>query len=64
MEWRPISFDLPHQEVLLWTAGRCAIGILVADAGAGGRNEFMDRWNDSLLPWPTHWMPLPDPPAE
>lgn len=63
MEWRPIDTDLPREEVLLWTGGRCVVGVLVSGSSSeGDRSDFMDSWSDSILPWPSHWMPLPSPP--
>jgi hypothetical protein len=65
MEWRQINDDVPTERVLLWTGAGYAIGILVVDRSSdSGHRHFMEIWNDSLLPSPTHWMPLPDPPAE
>jgi hypothetical protein len=57
MQWKPISDDMPRTAVLLWSAGYCMVGCLVGDAGE--LPAFMDPRNDSLLPWPSHWMELP-----
>jgi hypothetical protein len=52
-EWRPIATAPKEQYVLIWD------GKLIEIAFSAERDG---NW-DTPLP-PTHWMPLPDPPAE
>lgn len=54
MEWQPIA-----------TAPKDGRDVLVFDDGAITiASWFMDLWWDhgEMVPEPTHWMPLPEPP--
>lgn len=70
-EWRPISeyqpqpFDadrwyMPGERVLVWN------GHWVEIAAYGYTAKGQGRWRDTVrrLCYPTHWMPLPEPPAQ
>jgi len=59
--WRMLSDPPPAGDVLIWDGGRCFIGVLVRDAKSA---VFMDPRTSDILPWPTHWMPLPPPPTD
>lgn len=62
-EWRPITPDLPPDELLVWSGGRAVVAVLVTgDTSEGPWREFMDSRTDDLIEWPSHWMPLPPPP--
>lgn len=62
-EWRPVTSDVPHEELLVWSGGRAVVAVLVAGEGPEGPwREFMDARTDDLIDWPTHWMPLPPAP--
>lgn len=65
MEWQPIeTAPMDGSWVLLWDNGRCVIGkwqqivgsYWAWDANASGAPAYE-------IEGPTHWMPLPDPPA-
>jgi hypothetical protein len=60
VRWTAISEALPDGEVLIYCAGEYRLGVLVdGDADPG----FMDIHSSDMLPWPSHWMPLPRPPS-
>lgn len=62
--WHSTTGELPAGELLVWSSGRCVVAVLVSGQDdTGAWREFMDVRNDELIEWPTHWMPLPSPPA-
>ncbi|WP_165357615.1 DUF551 domain-containing protein [Sphingosinicella sp. CPCC 101087] len=64
MQWTSINDSQPSEEVLIFTKGGCRIAVLVKDpADNSDVGDFMDPKSGDLLPWPTHWMPLPSPPS-
>lgn len=60
--WISTESALPGQEVLVWTGRRFAIA--APATRADGSRFFMDAHTDKMLAWPSHWMPLPNPPAD
>ena len=65
MQWRPVTPDVPSDDVLLWIGGRCVVGCLIQGiTGSETWRVFMDSRTDDLLPWPSYWMPLPEAPPE
>jgi hypothetical protein len=61
--WTKVSTDIPAEEILIWSGGRCVVAVLVSGSDENGEwKEFMDARTDDLLEWPTHWMPLPGAP--
>jgi hypothetical protein len=63
-QWSPIEDPPPPgSAVLIWIDGAFAIAILVEGEDAGGHwRVFMDSRSDEILPWPSHWLPLPPAP--
>lgn len=63
-DWSPIAVDPPAgTPVLIWIEQSCSVALLVEGSDAKGSwRVFMDPRSDEALPWPTHWMPLPQPP--
>lgn len=77
MEWQPIeTAPKDRRYVLLWNGGEVGIGSFQAwERDANGRviglehTSLEDAWIRAgegfyVEPPPTHWMPLPAPPAE
>ncbi len=64
MRWIPTSKALPEREALLWSGGRCRIGVLVSATRGDPAPVFMDSNSDELLAWPSHWFELPPPPQQ
>lgn len=64
--WIPVAQCPPvGLEVLIWSNGACAIAVCVDGANEDGPwRVFMDARSDEILPWPSHWMPLPPAPPE
>lgn len=62
MTWIPVEHSLPSAEALILAEGVYYLAILVADPD-GGEPAFLDIHSSDLLPWPSHWMELPPPPA-
>lgn len=56
-EWQPISTAPKAERVLVWGNGPVRFGYL----------DALDNWRAThhgpLRSAPTHWMPLPEPPA-
>ena len=64
-EWMEVGDDLPEEEdVLVWSGGFAVVGSLLIERGPDGREvrSFMDVLGNEILPWPTHWMRIPQPP--
>lgn len=62
-DWQPIitaPWRDPKARVLIWTKHR-ALEIGYNDVG-GAHQRWRDMEGDELV-HPTHWMPLPEPPA-
>ena len=61
MKWIAITERLPTGPGLVHAGGECYLAELVDrnSASAG----FIELHTSDLLPWPTHWMPRPAPPA-
>ena len=61
MNWIATSDRLPTGPVLVHANGECYLAELVGKnrATAG----FIELHTSDLLPWPSHWMPQPAPPA-
>lgn len=59
--WIPVSKRLPkpYESVLAWVGG--GLEILFIETRLDGSNP---RWNKVFSSDPTHWMPLPEPPAQ
>lgn len=62
MNWVAISEGLPTGPVLVWADGEVYVAVLVG-GHADPERAFMDIHSSDLLPWPTHWRKLPEPPA-
>lgn len=62
MRWIATSDDLPSEEVLVLVDDGYHVAVLVEEDSESGA-AFMDVHSSDLLPWPTHWMRLPPPPA-
>jgi hypothetical protein len=63
MDWKPVTPEVPHHDILLWADGRCVVGCLVEGVARGKTwRVFMDPRTDDLLPWPSWWTELPEPP--
>lgn len=59
MEWEPIE-TAPREEfkdLILFNGGNVC-------AGHYWEGYFVDSMGDYIEPQPTHWMPLPKPPAD
>ena len=59
--WQPIETMPDCVEVLVWARGWESPSIGFASDGVGPYDPISGGEFD---PWPTHWMPLPPPPAE
>ncbi len=62
MNWISVKDRLPdnHQEVMICTESGIRVEIFYSDA-----EQFLDsHCYETLLKYVTHWMPLPDKPAE
>jgi hypothetical protein len=59
--WISIRSKLPDSEALVWTSGRFAVASLFTRPD--GSRAFMETHTDCVLEWPSHWMPLPQPPV-
>ena len=58
-DWVSTRQALPSGEALVVTSdGRFWLAVLVRD-GSDDDGVFMEARSCDLLPWPTHWMPLP-----
>ena len=64
LSWVTVGDDIPTGDVLGWTGGKAVVGSMLADRRADGTEfqSFMDVLGNEVLPWPTHWMRLPQPP--
>ncbi len=60
LSWIAISDRQPSGDVLIFADGQYYLAVLIADPPAPG---FVDIHSCDLLPWPSHWMALPDPPT-
>ena len=62
MEWHPIE-TAPSglNDFLLWNGERVFLGWLSEDGWHDATNQ--DHHDEPEQPQPTHWMPLPSPPA-
>jgi hypothetical protein len=59
--WISTDLCLPIGEVLILAEGRYAVAILLRGGDdPADRGVFMDARNCDFLPWPSHWMPLPE----
>ena len=64
-EWIPIETAPPCGPVLVFSDGTCVVATVVDGIGPDGAwRVFMDPRNDEILPSPTHWMTLPNPPRD
>ena len=73
MEWQPIdTFILPtkngedSEAVLIWDGYRCAVSHCTSYTGSSPMwwiDESYGYNEDGEIHNPTHWMPLPAPPA-
>jgi hypothetical protein len=61
MKWTAVSEGLPDEAALIFADGAYYLAVLV-----GGTSDpvFMELHSSDLLPWPSHWMSLPPPPAD
>jgi hypothetical protein len=63
MNWISLAVEVPRHEVLVWSEGKYFVAILVpSQSGADNAGDFMDVNSSNLLPWPSHWAELPEPP--
>ncbi len=71
-DWQPIAtapisgdpFTEPQDYVLLWNGQHVGVGAIHSEEYAeevGSR--YWDEGGQSIMPEPTHWMPLPAPPS-
>lgn len=60
--WISMSSELPSGDALVWSGGRIAVASLTTRPD--GTAFFMEAHTDCMLEWPSHWMPLPGPPAD
>ena len=59
MKWIAVTEALPSDAALICADGVYYLAVLV---GFAADSVFMDLHSSDLLPWPSHWMPLPGPP--
>ncbi len=65
LEWISIETLPTRQEVLVWSAGKYHVACLLEGIGKDGPwRVFMDARSDEVIATPSHWMPLPEPPAD
>ena len=65
--WMRVGEDVPEgEDVLVWSAGKAVVGSLLVERRPDGTESrsFMDVLGNEILPWPTHWMRLPQPPQD
>lgn len=64
-EWRPIS-TAPKQQTVLVAGGDALYPVTASWDGGHGEDDcwWVDGQDDAHceIGWPTHWMPLPEPP--
>jgi hypothetical protein len=59
--WISTDLCLPVGEVLVLAGDRYAVAVLLRGGDdTADRGVFMDARNCDFLPWPSHWMPLPE----
>ena len=66
-QWQPIeTAPKDATEILVWADGRgCAVVTWMVEGYAGPTWQLTHTGSyaeDSEVYWPTHWMPLPEPP--
>ena len=61
MEWQPIETAPPDEWVEVIVAGRFDNGVSYVQVSC---RTYAGHWHGLRLSPPTHWMPLPPPPAE
>ena len=59
MKWIAVTEALPSDAALICAEGEYHLAVMV---GSEEDPAFMDLHSCDLLPWPSHWMPLPGPP--
>ena len=59
MKWIAVTEALPSDAALICADGVYYLAVLV---GSAADSAFMELHSCDLLPWPSHWMPLPGPP--
>jgi hypothetical protein len=62
--WMVVGSDTPAGQILGWTDGQAVVGSLLVERRADGTvsRSFMDVLGNEILPWPSHWMRVPQPP--
>ena len=60
MKWTAVTDALPADAALICADGIYYLAVLV---GTAADPAFMELHSSDLLPWPSHWMNLPPPPA-
>lgn len=63
MEWIKCKDKLPEKlvDVLTYDVGVCRVGHVIAKQDEGMTTKFRSMDSNSTF-YPTHWMPLPEPP--
>jgi hypothetical protein len=65
MNWEPIdSAPKDGRKLLAWSAEADEVRFVYWDTDDEGEDGWCDDLGTVMLDTPTHWMPLPDPPAE
>ena len=65
--WMKVGNDLPAEEdILVWSGGVPVVGSLLLERKPDGTEarSLMDILGNEILPWPTHWMRIPEPPQD
>ena len=62
-----VGNDLPAQEgILVWSGGMPVVGSLLVQRKPDGTEtrSLIDVLGNEILPWPTYWMRIPQPPQD
>jgi hypothetical protein len=63
MKWQIVADELPREEVLVWSDGRAVVAEFIPADRKIPKPLCINLRTEDILPWPTHWMPLPPPPG-
>ena len=62
MTWFAVDERTPSRPVLVYAGGDYYLAVLVEEP-VGSEPAFLDVHSADLVPWPSHWAELPEPPS-